>query len=250
MARTCKETLIEKWAEQKHVCVGLDPVWEQMPECITAGYSGRGPKIKNFLVEIADATRDIAAAYKPNLAFYLAEGMQGLWALQEVVNHIKCTSPGTPVILDGKFGDVGLTCEQYAKFAFDVLGVDAATVNPWGGKDDGLDAFFKREGKLVFVWCKSSNAGSAELQDISLPGGVRYRGKTDTGVDCLYDFVAKRIGSTESYPEEGWNENGNCGVVAGAGDFDWYAIDVIRSFVGGMPMLIPGIGAQDRKSVV
>src|SRR3989344_6990253 len=57
-------------------------------------------------------------------------------------------------------------------------------------------------------------------------------------------FCGKAHRQTESYPEEGWNENGNCGVVAGAGDFDWYAIDVIRSFVGGMPMLIPGIGAQ------
>jgi orotidine-5'-phosphate decarboxylase len=122
-----------------------------------------------------------------------------------------------PIILDGKFGDIGHSAAKYAKFAFEELGVDAVTVDPWGGRADGLDAFLEYKDKGIFVWCRGSNKGAEEFQD------------------RLYLDVALRVGKL-------WNTAGNCGLVMGATHPTKFV--EVRRVVGDMPMLIPGIDAQ------
>ena len=107
---------------QTLLCVGLDPVPERMH-----GYS-----IYEFNRAIIDATQDLVCAYKPNLAFYEAQGLDGLRDLEKTLAYIP---DGIPVIGDGKRGDVGSTAEAYAKALFEVWGFDAITVNPYGGRD-------------------------------------------------------------------------------------------------------------------
>jgi len=239
-----------KRIENKYVCVGLDVSSDNIPPEIIAflrkelrvDFGAKGPLVKAFNRKIIEATNDIAATYKYNLGFYLADGLQGLWALQESVEMSRVIAPDVPIILDGKFGDVGLSSSQYAKFAFEELRVDAVTVNPWGGRADGLDAFLEYKDKGIFVWCRGSNNGAEEFQDIeflSISAGALYD-------KPIYELIAERVSGFNEYegpvPEAGWNVNANCGVVMGATYPEQLAR--VRQVVGDMPILIPGIGAQ------
>lgn len=232
--RNCMEMLNAKFSEGKNVCVGLDTDPKEISEEIDDFLRGKhhlppshsiGPLMSAFNKEIIKATCDIVDAYKFNLKFYLAELHQGLWALQESIAFAKEAAPDVPLILDSKDGDVGVSMKKAAEFAFDRLGIDAVTVNPWGGYGDGLDAFFEYIDKCIFVWCRSSNTGAKNFQN------------------PLYKRVA-------SYAVNNWNDNGNCGLVVGA----TYprGLECVRKLVGNMPILIPGIGAQggDLKAAV
>lgn len=246
------EMFKQKWREKKYVCVGLDSKLEKLPMHINVRYGGVGPKIKNFNSEIILATRDVACAYKYNLGFYL--GMQRLWALEESVRFSKTSAPDVPVILDWKAGDIGSTLEEYASYAFEELGVDAVTVNPWGGRKDGIDSFLKYNDKGIFVWCDGSNEGSGEFQnlitfpaDFNLDGGLLEA--RNIGVYNFTDqlrtlkrysvIMAERVAATVS---RGWNTELNCGVVVGA--TRPANLLKIRKLVGDLPILIPGIGEQ------
>jgi orotidine-5'-phosphate decarboxylase len=239
------DMLRKKFTERKNVCVGLDTEHAKIPDCVLSIYDrmiGIGPRMRMFNRDIVEATCDIVCMYKYNLGFYLREGMQGIWALEFSVKDARAIAPDVPIILDGKFGDVGLSSSQYAKFAFEVLGVDAVTVNPWGGRGDGLDAFLKYKNKGIFVWCRGSNEGAREIQDLKIntvSGGALYD-------QPIYELVAERVSGFNEYegpmPESGWNANRNCGVVMGATYPDQLAR--VRQVVGDMPILATGIGAQ------
>ena len=90
---------------------------------------------------------------------------------------------GIPVLLDAKRGDVGSTAERYAVEVFDRYGADAVTVNPYMGGDTLLP-FTRFAAKGVVVLCKTSNPGSAELQDLVLESG-----------ETLYMEVASKAAS-------------------------------------------------------
>lgn len=197
------------------VCVGLDPDPELMP--ITGVYE--------FNKKIVDSTRDVVCAYKPNFPFYEALGLPGLRALERTVGHIRKAAPDALLIADGKRGDIGSTNTMYAQALFDTWGFDAATVNAWGGSDS-MEPYLEYRKKGVIVWCRSSNPGAAEFQDVP----VEYKGERIP----LYEWMAVKLHE--------WNEAGNVGVVAGAtypGE-----LERIRARCPGMPMLVPGIGAQ------
>ncbi|MGJ8663860.1 MAG: orotidine-5'-phosphate decarboxylase, partial [Marinicella sp.] len=131
--------------------------------------------------------------------------------------------PNIPVILDAKRGDIGSTADQYAQEAFVRYQADAVTVNPYMGGDT-IEPYTKFREKGVVVLCKTSNSGSGELQNLTLSDG-----------DTLFQTVAKKACSD-------WNQNNNLLLVVGA----TYPTELanIRSIVGNMPLLIPGIGAQ------
>ncbi len=214
-----------KWAENKFVCVGLDPVWGKLPQHLTSDSEKEGDPdvIFQFCKGIIDATKDIANSFKPNTAFYEAYGTDGMIALERVCEYIQATTD-VPIILDFKRGDIGNTNLGSARFAFDVLGVDAVTVQPYLGKV-AMQAFLDHADKGIIVLCKTSNEGSDEVQSQSL------------GVDGvkLYEYVAKQVSDT-------WNANNNCLLVVGA-TYPKELADV-RAIVGDMPILVPGIGAQ------
>ncbi|MBI2329921.1 orotidine-5'-phosphate decarboxylase [Candidatus Daviesbacteria bacterium] len=189
------DKLTAKWNEGKFVCVGLD----------NGDFE--------FNRKIIDQTFDLSLAYKPNAAFY-KEG-----ELQKTVSYLKSSYPDIPIILDAKRGDIGNTNEAYAKAIFDDLGVDAATVHPYLGKES-LAPFLKREDKGIFVLVKTSNPGAGEFQDLTVEGKP------------LYQVVAEHV--------KNWGSN--VGIVVGATYSE--ELKQVRNIVGDMPILVPGIGAQ------
>lgn len=216
-------TLTSRLALRSHavdslVCVGLDPVRGRMPDGIEDSASG----VVTFCREIVEATAPFALAYKPQLAFFLAYGRDGLDALYQVRAAIPAD---IPVILDCKTGDMASTVAAYATAWFDELGVDAITANPYQGQDS-LEPFFGYPGKGVLVLTKTSNPGSGDLQDRTI---------ADTG-QPLYEYVASRAADWDRmYPA-------SVGLVVGA---TWPGqLAAIRSHAPTLPILLPGVGFQ------
>lgn len=107
------------------LCVGLDPHRSDLPDL-----SGRSAF--EFCLRLIEAAADLAAAFKPNAAFFESLGPEGVAALRDVIAAIP---DEIPVILDAKRGDIASTGQAYAEAAFQTLGADAITVNPYLGSD-------------------------------------------------------------------------------------------------------------------
>jgi orotidine-5'-phosphate decarboxylase len=195
------------------VCIGLDPDLLLMP---------RGVSVIEFNRAIIKATSGLVCAYKPNLAFYEAIGINGMSILKETIKSIP---PEIPVIADAKRNDIGNTAKVYAKALFDTMGFDACTVNPSLGYDS-IEPFIKYQEKGIFMLCRTSNKGAADFQSL--------RCQTDNGVKLFYEIVAEKASD--------WNQYGNIGLVVGATYPEELA--AIRKNYPEMPFLIPGVGAQ------
>jgi orotidine-5'-phosphate decarboxylase len=165
-----------------------------------------------------DATGDLACAFKPNIAFFEALGQAGYEALQRLMKVPRTV----PVILDAKRGDIGSTAEAYARAVFDQLGADAVTLSPYLGSDS-LEPFLRRADRGCFVLCKTSNAGSSDIQDLTVAG------------EPIYIHVARLAAHS-------WNNNGNLGLVVGATHPE--ALLRVRAICPDLPLLVPGVGAQ------
>ncbi len=204
------------------LCSGLDPVLERMPEAL----SGEKEPFLPFLKTIVDATADLVCAYKPNLGFYLSLGASGVTILEQIIAYIP---DEIPVLLDGKFNDIGHTAQSYARGAFDALGADAVTVNPYLGQD-GIAPFLARADKAAFVLARTSNPSARDFQDLSC--APEHTSVTPT----LYENVTRQAVA--------WNREwpGTCGLVVGA----TYPQELaqVRALAPDLPFLIPGIGAQ------
>ena len=206
------ETLGERIASvDSLVSVGLDPDPDRLPPSVADADLPRWA----FNRRIIDATHEYAAAYKPNAAFY--EDPDGWRALQETVAYAHGND--VPVLLDAKRADIGNTARQYANL---LEWVDAITVNPYLG-GDSLQPFLSKPEKGVFVLCRTSNAGGADLQDLALEDGP-----------TVYERVADLAAS--------WNEHGNVGLVVGATAPE--ELETLRERVPELPFLVPGVGAQ------
>jgi orotidine-5'-phosphate decarboxylase len=215
MAFTDKLTSAQK-ANNSWVCVGLDPVMEQLPEAVL---NGDNPFL-TFGCAIIEATADVVSAYKPNLGFWLTEGCAGLGALQKLVALVP---ENIPVILDAKFNDIGNSAKAYARVAFEMLGADAVTVNPYLGRD-GVQPFLSDSKRSIFLLARTSNASAPDLQDHLVEGHP------------LYEQVAQLAAR--------WDADlpGTCGLVAGATYPEELAR--LRQIAPQLPFLIPGIGSQ------
>jgi uridine monophosphate synthetase len=196
------------------LCVGLDPRSEDAASA------------RDECLRLISTTSDFALAFKPNAAFFEAFGAAGMAALKEVIAHVPAE---IPVILDAKRGDIADTAEAYAKAAFDELGAQAITLNPYLG-GEALRPFLVRSDHGAFVLCKTSNPGADEFQALS----VESR--------SLYEMVAQHA--------QQWNTNGNVGLVVGATDPQ--ALVRVRSVAPDLWFLVPGVGAQggDLKSAL
>ena len=198
------------------LCVGLDPDPGRMPEHLAQEPDG----IFRFCKGIVDATHDLVLAFKPQIAYFAAQGAEE--QLRRVIEYIHANTD-IPVILDAKRADISSTSKMYAEEAFDVYGADALTVNPYFGMDS-IQPFLDYKDKGIIILCRTSNPGSAEIQNI-----VSQDGKT------VYEVVARKSAGE-------WNMHGNILLVAGATHPD--ELRRIREIVGGMTLLIPGVGAQ------
>ncbi|MCJ8335800.1 MAG: orotidine-5'-phosphate decarboxylase [Epibacterium sp.] len=199
-----------------HLCIGLDPRLAQIPEHIRDNENA----LFDFCVAIIDATKDLASAYKPQIAYFAAEDQCDV--LKSLIQYIHDTTE-IPVILDAKRGDIETTTERYAVEAFEIYKADAVTANPYLGLD-GIKPFTAYADKGVFVLCKTSNPSAVQLQDCQLRDGQK-----------LYEHVAK-LATME------WNGHRNVGLVVGATVPE--EAFAVREIVGQMPLLIPGVGAQ------
>ena len=196
------------------LCVGLDTELKKIPKLLL---NEKDP-IFFFNKKIIDSISDLVCAYKPNLAFYEAYGINGLQALRKTCEYIP---KDIPIILDAKRGDIGNTSRMYAKALFEEFKADGVTLNPYLG-EDSLSPFLEYEDKCSFILCLTSNAGAKDfqLQDI--------RGRP------LYEIVAEKVKS--------WNMKDNCGLVVGATYPE--QLKEIREIAVDLPILIPGVGAQ------
>jgi orotidine-5'-phosphate decarboxylase len=211
------DALKRRWnAADTLLCVGLDPEPAKFP----ASLRDAPDAVFAFCRAIVDATADTVCAFKPQIAHFAALGAES--ALLRLIAHIHAAHPGVPVILDSKRGDIGSTAQHYASEAFDRYGADAATVNPYLGRDSA-QPFLDRADKGVIVLCRTSNPGSGEFQDLLVDGRP------------LYQHVAQRVAHE-------WNAHDNCLLVVGA---TWpKELAEVRALVGDLPFLVPGIGAQ------
>ena len=191
------------------LCVGLDPDPDLMPRV----------GLFEFNKAIIDATVDLVCAYKPNLAFYEASGIEGIEALYQTIHYIPSH---IPIIGDAKRGDIGNTAKAYARALFDTLGCDAVTVSPYLGFDS-LEPFIEYEDRGVFILCRTSNPGAKDFQSLVDAEGVP-----------LYQRVARKANE--------WNGRGNIGLVVGATYPE--ELKQVRILCPDMLLLIPGVGTQ------
>jgi orotidine-5'-phosphate decarboxylase len=217
------------------VCVGLDPRWEDLPARIRKAHGedleGRSAAVLEFNRAVIDVVAPIVPVVKPQIAFYEAMGPAGFRCYMETVAAAK--AKGLLVIGDVKRGDMGTTAEAYARAHFDLAGADALTLNPYLGLDS-LEPFLKRcreEGRGCYVLVKTSNPGSADLQDLEV-GNLRVFEE----VAILVRGWAKGDGLVGS---RGWS---SMGAVVGA----TYPTEaaLLRRMLPGVPFLVPGYGAQ------
>jgi len=207
------------WASQgSMLCVGFDPD----PKRIPTSLAGKAEPIFEFCKAIADTTADLVCAFKPQIAYFASQGAET--QLEKLISHLKTHYPHIPVILDAKRGDIGSTAEHYAMEAFERYGADAVTVNPYMGFDS-IEPYLRYSQKGVIVLCRTSNPGGSDLQFL----------KNGSTGESLYLEVAKLAAKQ-------WNTSGQLGLVVGATFPE--EIAKVRSLVGDMPLLIPGIGAQ------
>ena len=196
------------------VCVGLDSDVEKLPA---------GVDQLAFNKAIVDATHDLVCAYKPNTAFYEAQGAEGIQVLKDTCDYIRSVAPEVLIILDAKRADIGNTNAGYVQFAYDYLGADAITLHPYLGSE-ALEPFLKRGDKGAIILCRTSNPGSGEFQDRPIDGHK------------LYEHVAKMVAND-------WNGQQNCMLVVGATYPEEAAR--VRALVGDdVWFLVPGVGAQ------
>jgi orotidine-5'-phosphate decarboxylase len=196
-------------ANSSLLCVGLDPE----PDRISGGIEGALRHCRG----VVRATADLVCCYKPNSAFWEQYGPEGWKALMELRSDVPSM---VPVLLDAKRADIGSTMRAYARAVFETLDMDAVTVHAYHGSDS-LAEFTRYADRGVYVVCRTSNPGAADLQHLRAPERPLY---------LEVAALAERI-----------NEAGNVGLVVGATAPEQVA--EVRAQTA-LPFLVPGVGAQ------
>lgn len=206
-----------KYIQQKNdslLCIGLDTDIGRLPESL---FKWEDPQYE-FNRRIIDATKDIVCAYKLNIAFYESVGEHGWYT----VHHTLARIPEEIVTIgDAKRGDIASSAAKYAHLLCEDWEFSATTVNPYMGKDS-VEPFMRREDQCAFVLAVTSNPGAKDFQYLKVKGRP------------LYEEVVRAA--------KKWNKKKNIGLVVGA--TRPAELKRVRSLAPGMPILIPGIGAQ------
>lgn len=203
--------------KKSFLCVGLDTEKARLPACLR--YTD--DPVFEFNRRIIDATAPYAVAYKPNVAFYEANGSKGWDSLIKTIGHIREKYPDCFVIADAKRGDIGNTSKAYASAFFEHLDADAVTVAPYMG-EDSVTPFLAYDGKWVILLALTSNKGADDFQ---------YH--TENG-ERLFERVL-RI-------SQKWGSTDNMMYVVGATRAGM--LGEVRKLVPDHFLLVPGIGTQ------
>ena len=204
--------------KQSFLCVGLDVDTNKIPEHLLDS----DDPMYEFNKAIIDATAKYCVAYKPNLAFYEASGLEGWLSFEKTVAYIKQRYPEMFLIADAKRGDIGNTSEMYARSFFDKLKMDAVTVAPYMG-EDSVRPFLIHNEKWVILLALTSNKGSHDFQLIE-----------DANGEYLFEKVLKT--------SKQWATDEEMMYVVGATQDK--LLDRVRKIVPNHFLLVPGIGAQ------
>lgn len=199
------------------LCTGLDSDPALFPEHIKVM---KNP-IFEFNKAIIDSTSQFSVAYKPNMAFYEAEGAAGWEQLEMTVDYIRKKDPSIFIIADAKRGDIGNTAQRYAAAFFGRMDFDAVTLSPYMGRDS-IDPFLSYEGKWAIVLALTSNVSAVDFET------------AECGDKPLYRRVIEQV--------SGWGSIDNTMFVIGATRPEKLA--EIREFCPDHLFLVPGVGAQ------
>ena len=199
--------------KNSNLCLGIDIDKKYFNKSVSID------ELMDYSYMVVDATKDLAAAYKPNLAFFEEWGSKGFYWLEQLVKEI---GNEHIIIADAKRGDIGNTGLHYANAFFNHLNCDAITISPYMG-EESIQPFITDTSKGVYVLCRTSNKTSTYIQE---------------------EIYSKVISLCNDL-----NSNKNIGLVVGA--TSGQALQAVRS-KSDVPFLIPGIGAQggDLKSVI
>ncbi|MDU4892315.1 MAG: orotidine-5'-phosphate decarboxylase [Clostridium sp.] len=229
------DRLFKTVAEKGHVCVGLDTDIAYIPESFKAKYENIGDAIFEFNKAIIDATVDVAACFKPQIAYYETYGIDGLRAYARTMQYLK--EKGALSIGDIKRGDISRTAEMYAKAHFaGEFEADFITLSPYMGLDsiEPYLPYLKSNEKGVFVLIRTSNKGSKDIQYVETAGDRR-----------VYNVVGELINNL------GKEYMGECGYSSVGGVIGCTHVDEgieIRKDLDSTFFLIPGYGAQGGKA--
>ena len=242
--RTAAGTFADRVAEavdrkRSQIVVGLDPRPELLPLELRGdahvSRAAAADACARFCFGLVDAVSPYVVAAKLQLAFFEVLGADGMRAFEEVCEYTR--GAGLLVVADGKRGDIGATARAYADAyleARDGAGptVDALTANPYLGSDslEPLLAACRRSGTGLFCLVKTSNGGSADLQELALSDGRR-----------LWQHVGELV---SQWGEGLVGERGLSSVGAVVGATYPRAVGEARRLMPQAILLLPGIGAQ------
>ena len=231
------DRLFESVAEKGHVCVGLDTAAEYIPEKERRLALSDAEAVLAYNKAIIDATIDIAACFKVQIAYYEEMGVQGLVAYSGTLKYIR--DKGALVIADCKRGDIADTASRYAKAHFEGdFEADFVTLTPYLGMDS-IEPWIKwadEKGKGAFVLMRTSNKGRHDFECLNLQGGNRR----------LFDAVGDKL-SQLAAAHTGRHGYGAFGAVVGAdpqSEEERKEAAAIRAGRSDLFFLIPGYGAQ------
>lgn len=218
-----RETLISQIKQKRSfLCIGLDSELDKIPKHLLACED----PVFEFNKQIIDATSDLAAAYKPNLAFYECRGIAGWTSLQKTMQYLAEKAPDVFTIADAKRGDIGNTSKQYAQAFFGGGGAfdfDAVTVAPYMG-EDSVSPFLSFDGKWVVLLALTSNKGAFDYQFL-------------TGRESGKRFFEEVLERSQQY-----GNDENMMYVVGATQAEMF--EEVRKIVPNHFLLVPGVGAQ------
>jgi orotidine-5'-phosphate decarboxylase len=205
-----------------HLCVGIDPV----PATIPPRFRNTRVGLERWVETLIEATAPHAAAFKLNIAYFEALGGEGLAVAERVRRMVPAE---IPLIIDAKRGDIGPTVVAQGIALFDLLGADAVTANPYLGIG-ALTPLLERTDNFTYLLCRTSNPEAGELQSLRV---------TASEADPE-ESLAERVAHLASRREE--SAAGRVGLVVGATDVP--ALRQVREAAPGLPLLVPGVGAQ------
>ena len=205
--------------KKSFLCIGLDIDINKIPKSLLE-YDDH---IFEFAKQIIDSTNKYAIAYKPNIAFFEAYGVDGFRSLEKISKYLKDNYPDIFTIADAKRGDIGNTSKMYASAFLKDLDFDSITVSPYIGSDS-VEPFLTFDNKYVFLLALTSNKGSEDFQELFLDDNSRK----------LYEKVIN-VSKT-------WANNDRIMYVIGAKNTE--EIKNVRKLVPESYLLIPGVGAQ------
>lgn len=224
------DKLYKRVEERGVVCVGLDTSLDYIPSFIREGKSNR-EAIFEFNKAIIDATYDVAACFKVQIAYYEALGIEGLQAYKDTLSYLR--EKGEIIIADIKRGDIAATAKMYAKAHFEGdFEADFITLNPYMGMDsiEPYMSYIETGHKGVFTLVRTSNQGAKDIECV----------KTSSGRN-VYDIVGEKILNI------GKKYIGECGYTPLGGVIGCTHVkeaEKIREDFKEMFFLIPGYGAQ------